>query len=231
MITEKKGGFRMKIKFNVKGSERKNLVNAVEDLLEVKPIYQGAPTFAYKIKDFTVDKNGTLFLDDSTDSANVLDGLVSRGFIAEETENATQGNIGLVIELLLQGFTDTALLNLERLVESKNLLIKKALGVNNLPIIKTEDRVSFPWFSSETTADEVKAYTQFICALCEMAKSQKRITATPRPVDNEKYAFRCFILRLGFVGTEYKTERKILLSKLTGSSAFKAPKSEVNDNE
>ena len=42
-----------------------------------------------------------------------------------------------------------------------------------------------------------------------------------RSTDNEKYAFRCFLLRLGFIGAEYKTARKILLKNLSGSSAFK----------
>ncbi|OQA05479.1 MAG: hypothetical protein BWY65_02388 [Firmicutes bacterium ADurb.Bin373] len=54
-----------------------------------------------------------------------------------------------------------------------------------------------------------------------MAKNQKRVTATEKAYDNEKYAFRCFLLRLGFIGPEYKEERKILLSRLTGSAAFK----------
>ena len=54
-----------------------------------------------------------------------------------------------------------------------------------------------------------------------MSRNAKRVTATEKPVDNEKYAFRCFLLRLGFIGNEYKMERKILLKNLTGSSAFK----------
>ena len=54
-----------------------------------------------------------------------------------------------------------------------------------------------------------------------MARNQKRITAKEKPADNEKYAFRCFLLRLGFIGTEYKGERKVLLKNLSGSSAFK----------
>ena len=61
----------------------------------------------------------------------------------------------------------------------------------------------------------------FLTALCEMARTQKRITAKEKEVDNEKYAFRCFLLRLGFIGEEFKAERKILLRNLTGSSAFK----------
>ena len=54
-----------------------------------------------------------------------------------------------------------------------------------------------------------------------MASNAKRVTATEKAVDNEKYSFRCFLLRLGFIGAEYKAERKILLKNLTGSSAFK----------
>ena len=55
-----------------------------------------------------------------------------------------------------------------------------------------------------------------------MALNQKRITAKEKPVDNDKYAFRCFLLRLGFIGEDYKTERKILLRNLSGSLAFKS---------
>ena len=54
-----------------------------------------------------------------------------------------------------------------------------------------------------------------------MSKEQKRINATEKKADNEKYAFRCFLLRLGFIGAEYKLDRKILLQNLEGSSAFK----------
>ena len=57
-----------------------------------------------------------------------------------------------------------------------------------------------------------------------MAKNSKRITAKERTVDNEKYAFRCFLLRLGFIGDAYKTSRKILLKNLDGNSAFRDKK-------
>ena len=68
-------------------------------------------------------------------------------------------------------------------------------------------------------------YMHFITALCDMARNQKRINTCAQKTDNEKYAFRCFLLRLGFIGAEYKTERKILLRNLTGSSAFKGGRS------
>ena len=54
-----------------------------------------------------------------------------------------------------------------------------------------------------------------------MAKEAKRVNGIDHPVDNEKYAFRCFLLRLGFIGDEFKAARKILLRNLSGSSAFR----------
>jgi hypothetical protein len=95
------------------------------------------------------------------------------------------------------------------------------LNVDALPIEADDERISFPWFSKLPNPEEIKAYSQFITKLCEMAKTQKRITVKEKAVDNEKYAFRCFLLRLGFIGEELKTHRKILLQNLSGSSAFK----------
>lgn len=106
------------------------------------------------------------------------------------------------------------------MVASKAELIKKALGVDSLPIEITEKKVSFPWFY-QNSEDEVKAYTHFITALCEMARTQKRINTRKTVVENDKYAFRCFLLMFGFIGREYQGERKILLKNLSGSSAFK----------
>ena len=125
---------------------------------------------------------------------------------------------------------DKALQNLKDITAAKGSLIRKALGVEELPIEVGETKVSFPWFAGTPTPEEVKAYDHFICALCEMARNQKRVTAKERDTGNDKYAFRCF-LRLGFIGPEYKQERKILLRNLTGSSAFKAvPQKEVADD-
>ena len=126
--------------------------------------------------------------------------------------------MGLTVEIPLD---KVAVGNLTKLLDAKGGLIKKALGVDTLSIEIQEDRVAFPWFPELPDADSVKAYTHFISALCEMSKNAKRVTVTEKAVDNEKYAFRCFLLRLGFIGNEYKAERKILLKNLTGSSAFK----------
>jgi hypothetical protein len=64
------------------------------------------------------------------------------------------------------------------------------------------------------------AYVRFNEAVVNLVKKQKRILAKEHETENEKYAFRCFLLRLGFIGDEYKNARKILLKNLTGNSAF-----------
>lgn len=131
----------------------------------------------------------------------------------------------LEIEIPVDGVTDEAFVNLEKLVASKASLIKKAIGAETLPIERTESTLRFPWFTLEpgNEAAEAQAYCHFVTELCNMAKTQIRVNGIEKPVDNEKYAFRCFLLRLGFIGAEHKADRKILLSKLDGSSAFKNP--------
>ena len=85
--------------------------------------------------------------------------------------------------------------------------------------------VTFKFFTTIKTYNFIfTIYDNFICKLCEMARNLKRVTAKEKEVENAKYAFRCFLLRLGFIGDEYKTDRKLLLKNLSGSAAFKSGK-------
>ena len=211
----------MTINYNVTGPNRKRFVQTIAKILECDAKYMGMPSAAYQIGDYTVDKNGTLSFSDYTDSEEVeqvLDALGEQGFEATSEAEET----GLEIQLPRSLFTNSALSNLRKLLDAKGALICKALGIDKLPITEEDDKVCFPWFSGELTADEVKAYSHFIAALGEMARNAKRVTAKEKEADNEKYSFRCFLLRLGFIGDAYKDERKILLRNLTGSSAFKS---------
>ena len=236
----------MERRYNVTGERRKEMVEAISGIVGMKAVYMRMPTCAYAISNFTVSKEGTLVWDERSSGElveRVLAGLAQAGFMAEPTEavqesgtaeesaepenhaeepeTAPQGSdLGLTVAMPRDSFTDAALENLRKLVDSKGSLIKKALAVSSLPIEADGEKVSFPWFS-ETDSESAAAYTHFIAALCDMARNQKRITATEKKVENEKYAFRCFLLRLGFIGAEYKVERKILLKNLSGSSAFK----------
>ena len=310
----------MEIRYNRTGAERKELVKAMSEILNVKSKYMGMPTMAYQLDYFTVDTNGTVSFDDRADSEeieNLIEQLAERGFIAEpceeyaeedeqtaetveaeteqnenaeseaseteteenetaEAEAETEQNENeeteiadeptaeteteeteataetdtepsetadeptagtetaedtpqtekvneLVIEMPKDGFTETAIDNLKKIVESKAELLKCSLQTDELPIEITEEKIAFPWFRiSDGKAG--RAYLHLITALCETAKKQKRVTAKPKESTNMKYDMRCWLLRLGFIGKEYKDERKVLLKHLEGSSAFKTVK-------
>ena len=138
-----------------------------------------------------------------------------------DPQMAEDDTFGLTISMPWEGFDDAAWQNLKNLVTSKEGLIKKALGVDALPMMFTPEKISFPWFEAQPDAEVAKAAMELIAALCRTAKTQKRVTAKEREVANEKYAFRCFLLRLGFIGAEYKETRKTLLRNLSGNGAFR----------
>ena len=238
----------MRYEFNVSGEKRKALVKAIADFTGQKAKYNGVPSCSYSIGELTVTKDGAMEYEGEKNLADLLQNLATAGFAPESEQDAPQRAEDLSGENYTeeanaaQQSEPTALTveipldkvkigNLTNLLEAKGELIKKALGVDNLGIEVKEDRVAFPWFIA-TDPDSVKAYTHFISALCKMSMDQQRITAKAKEVDNEKYAFRCFLLRLGFIGAEFKAERKVLLKNLSGSSAFKSgQKKEAEDNE
>jgi hypothetical protein len=207
-------------KMNQDGKTRKALVAAIEELTGEKAIYRRMPTCNYDIGEITVLKDGSI---DFPDGSDIIEQLAEMRFAAEPEQTE------LTIELP-NTITETELDALKRLIASKATLIRKAVGAESLKITVSEDKVAFPWFTltEGNEGDETATYTAFITALVDMVKRQKRIIATEKDVENEKYAFRCFLLRLGFIGDEYKAARKILLRNLTGSSAWKggAPNAE-----
>lgn len=91
----------------------------------------------------------------------------------------------------------------------------------NLHAMFTKGTVEFRLFNSTLEANEVKAYVQFVLALCKQAKLHKKAVLKKTQSYNDKYLFRCFLLRLGLIGDEFKDCRLVLLSKLSGDSAWK----------
>lgn len=227
----------MKANYNVTGQERKALVKSISELTGDKAVYKFMPTCAFEIGDITVGKEGGVSCEDSDKLERLIHNLIADGFTAapfeeiesmdeEPTAEEDTETTGLTVSLPLD---KVAIGNLTNLLTAKESLIKKALGIDDLGIEITEDAISFPWFPEMPEPEAIKAYTHFIAALCKMSKDLKRISATEKAVDNEKYAFRCFLLRLGFIGNEYKAERKILLKNLSGNSSWKngAPDKDV----
>ena len=228
----------MKIHYSITKEQRKKMVEAIGTALGTTASYCGAPSFSYRVGAFEITRDGSICFGDEADESEVermRTALREEGFVAEEesemttTEVETAGETAattddedsLTISLPRSSFTETALKNLDALLASKGKLIQKAFNIEKAAYTLTDDRITFAWFHGEISEDTARAYTEFISKLCEMAQRQKRAVAKEKPTENEKYTFRCFLLRLGMIGDAYKTSRKILLQNLTGSSAFK----------
>ena len=226
--------------FNVSGESKKRLVKLISSHLGLESKYLGVPSCGYRIGSYTVNKDGSLSWDEDDErTTGLLEALKAEGFSATEDDEETEEEVlveeemeeeaevnRLCISFPKSMYEKRTLENLKNLVESKGALMKKAFRTESLEIVEDDEKVSFPWFEL-IDSDHFNAYTQFITAITKMAKEQKRILGKEREVENEKYAFRCFLLRLGFIGEEYKLTRKILLENLEGSAAFKTKKEEA----
>lgn len=230
----------MTFHYHLSGEPRKQLVHAMAELLESKPHYLGIPSYAYEVGPYTVSRDGDISYDENTTDADeaeqLIEALMEKGFEPDdatepeleqiETTEAEEPVTGFTVSMPMDGFDAGSLNRLHTLIASKRTLLMKALDVDSLPVEVTEDRVNFPWFHRELDEAHQQAYMWLIIYMCAMAKNSKRITAKDKPTGNDKYAFRCFLLRLGFIGDDSKRLRKVLLEKLDGSSAFRsgAPK-------
>lgn len=207
----------MNIKFNLTGGERKNLVKAISEITGCPAEYQFMPTCAYNIGEhYTVTKGGTLIISDDTDEKEVHN-LLSR--LSELGYSAASDN-KLTVQMPRDSLDERTLNRVRRILENKGELFKSAFKSDGVEFQVTEKTVDFPWFTAEHYGD-AEAYSTFISMLCEFAKNQKRINNKPDTSDNPKYSFRCFLIRLGMVGVEFKAARKVLLRNLPGSSAFR----------
>lgn len=230
----------MTIQYNVTGNERKRLVLTIAECINCKPVYKKVPSCAYEVGRYTISKEGTVTYDEfinTEESDKVLSAIAKAGFKGKSTkaaqkllkkqnpvaESVTASDEGALSITVPQNKVSVD--TLTRVLETKGSLIQKALGASSTQVTVEDDHVEFNWFDRDLTPDEVNTYMLFIASLCKFSKELKRVnTLPPRQVENERYAFRCFLLRLGFIGDEYKEARRILLSRLTGSAAFKNSK-------
>lgn len=156
------------------------------------------------------------------------------GTTSEDT--APEGPLTMEVTLPRDDFSDEACDRLQKIIAGKAALLKKTLGTESVDIEITPQSVRFPWFTLHDIDGESEAYTSLAEALFKMAKNQKRVTAKECSTENEKFTMRLFLIRLGFIGDEYKTARKILLRNLAGNSSWKSghrpePTASDNNNE
>lgn len=216
-------------------SYRKEMVKALTELLGHEPRYCKAPTFAYEFNIGTLDREATLHLLPSLNAGaaeQLVKHLEVRGFICKIEEDACSSEIEkdspaeeanhYTVCVSEDRLMPEVLTKLEAVIAGKATLLRKALGDSNLEIRKTAGGYEFPWFQIENSPEEREAYVTLIEKLIAFAGTLHRVTAKDKQVDNEKYAMRCFLLRLGFIGEEYKKARVILLRNLEGNSAFRS---------
>ena len=176
----------MELNFNVTGARRKDLVDEIADIDGSSKEYLGVPSCAYRVGDFHISKDGVVTADDRK-LMDILETLKLAGFepvnmppiTAQDAhsedekedamnepsinEEALQGETcGLAIEMPLDGFDENSLRNLDNLIKAKGYLIRKAIGVDELPIEVGENTMKFPWFSTMPAPDEINAFSLLI---------------------------------------------------------------------
>ena len=219
----------MEIQLSMNGRTRKEAAECIGGAVNTVPVYRGTPSFSFDVGGMILDRQGILSVGDADGRLpDVLRALQDAGFytpeLAEEEETTPQPEAPerLCIQMPLDGFTPEKIGILSQLVASKQTLLQKALGAQALPVAIGQGTLDFAWFKIDATPEEIAAYTRLVKALCDMAKRQQRVLATDKPVESEKYSFRCFLLRLGFIGEEYAPARKILLQNLSGNGSAKS---------
>ena len=214
------------IRFTLESKQRPKLAQVIGRILGTVPHYERVPSCAYDIAGYRLDKEGVLHIPEGV-AVEMVEHLIRQlrecGFQddAEFTEEVPMQQDMLTIAVPKEILTDTALENLQKIIANKQILFQHAFRTDSTEIEITDEKINFTWFPYIVDGDDIAAYTQFISRLCDMARDAKRVSSKPTETDNDKYAFRCFLLRLGFIGKEYKTARKILLRNLTENSAFR----------
>ena len=155
---------------------------------------------------------------DREETERLLAELENQGYAVPDTSEPESK--GLTVQMPADFFTEHTLGNLRQICENKAALFQAAFQTDSLDIIPSDEKVEFPWFMVEQDG-YADAYCTFISMLCEFAKNQSRINRKPDTSDNPKYTMRCFLIRLGMVGAEFKAARKVILRHLSGNSAFR----------
>ncbi|MCR5369984.1 MAG: hypothetical protein K6E83_04685, partial [Clostridium sp.] len=84
-----------------------------------------------------------------------------------------------------------------------------------------EEQVIFDGFGVVRDADHLQTFMKLAAVMNKMAITQKRVQAREVNSENEKYALRVWLIRLGMNGAGYKEDRKRLMKNLTGHTAFR----------
>ena len=115
---------------------------------------------------------------------------------------------------------DACVLTLDRFFETveayENQYGKAANG-----LVIEPDKLTFSTLPETDDPAVLRTFTTLCSMMNKQAVTQQRIQAKTADADNEKYAMRIWLLRLGMNGPEHKEERRILMQRLSGHCAFR----------
>lgn len=284
------------MRFELNITDRKELVKRLGELTGTAPRYTRMPRCAYEIGAYTVERDGSLTVEEDVADFGILAALKNEGLVrdtggipeaAAEEPGQTEGTgeedpipdseyeseireevaaqeegeelLDMAVTLPMGNHTGVSLRNLVNMIYSRGPLLSRASGGNfhvekELAEILRDDactataqtflkaladytetqggmeglritgeQVSFTGFPVPEDQAHADAFRQLAAMMNDMALSQKRIQAKEVSTENEKYAFRIWLLRLGMNGDAYKTTRKVLMENLSGHAAFRTP--------
>lgn len=116
-----------------------------------------------------------------------------------------------------------------KLINAKSKLFMKAFNTDKLDFEIKDDTITFKWLSGDATPEMIQASMKFFSLLVKLVKEGNSVKCKEREIHSEKYAMRCFLVRFGFIGDEFKKDRKLLMQNLSGSSAFRLKDGKSND--
>lgn len=155
--------------------------------------------------------------------------------VKELRERGAQGGEGCGMRFFaaVDGHAPQVSLNLEGILISKASLLEKVLGgkvaARLAGLAGNEEMIeALPSpVATDLDPDEIKSCIQLGCAIAAQSANQARVSAFVVPYENERYAFRCWMTRMGMNGDEYKASRKRFLSRLEGDCSFKGGRKPV----
>ena len=211
------------IQFAKQKKGRKQLAALIATHLGAHAEYLGTPSFAYQIGEAMLDRDWLLHLPDDTDTAGLVEAAAQAGFPADAP---VAEELGLTLVFPTTDWNEATAGKVEATLAAKGVLIATALQIPATPIHLDEQagKAEFDWFDEVPGREVVEAASLLIARIIAHAKTATRVSAKPAETDgNDKYAMRCWLLRMGMIGDSYKNVRRVLLANLEGNSAWKTP--------
>lgn len=231
------------------GWKRKTLAEELGRILGLPVHYTGTPSMAYEIGDYTVTREATLGVPGLMPT-EIRQALTAAGVhidaqtwdpVDDEPQPPTPDpgfnpdGFGLQIRIPSADFTEHDCDKLTALMAAYGPLIGRALGLAHPATVTFEDDPEhgevavFNWFDTIEHVQDSLAAQALAAAVARFARQARRIRTSPPQDDNDRFAMRTFLNRLGFTGPEHAATRKALTCRLSGNGAWRYPKPKDNE--